>query len=766
MSLDLLIQFQGWLFAAVLVALVALEWLSPLRRRPDKIFPRWLTNIGLYLVSGYCLFLILPAGLLTVTLDQPSRGLVATGLSPWLTIPATAIIIDAWRYWQHRWYHEIPLLWRAHLVHHSDTRVDITTTERHHPLEAVMSLTAALALAMLLGLPTEGIATYYIVAMAIGLVSHANIDLPPAFDRALRKVIVTPAVHAIHHSDLPAETDSNYGAVLTVWDRLFNTYTRPSEDRDIRFGLEYFRGASSERFWRTLWQPFIYKPQQAYRKRASGEYTAARIPALLAACAAGFVIVTLALWPITASMLSMWAEREPWQYAFLVPPVFVYLVGWEYRDELLRESSAPGWSGLLLAIPACGVVLAGEILVVNIGKQIGLVLFYQAIILSALGSRVYLKYLPVWALLFLLVPYEDVVMPILRAGTLWSIEAASAVANLPFTANGYAVEVSGNHYVIVPACAGMTFFTLAIFLGYSFGLIAFRRFLPLLGFTLLCGAAAVVANLLRVNAIIAADLWRGTQVELASHSPYRWVAFTLMLALIILLVSKLQPNRPAARAKTPDRIVTAARWWAPAATASLSMFVALGASSLNNTVSRDLIGIPPISVPEQLGLLRAQSPAGPWRERAGRDTAYSSTLYANGASQQSVLIEMALSSGAKLDPAHIEPDENREWKRTRYDIRDACYHSRCISYLHNIWKLRGTEEIYNVYSSYAIDDTLTASKLALRLHRGLNRLSGAADRAVIVTIVSDDPIADPTQVAEHLIRVKDGLEPAELIVAR
>ncbi len=767
MSLDLLNQLHGWLFAALVAGLVALEWLSPLRRRPDRIYPRWLTNIGLYLASGYLMLLLLPAGTVAVALDQPAHGLAATDLSPWLTIPLTAVIIDAWRYWLHRWYHEIPLLWRAHLVHHSDTRLDVTTTKRHHPLEAVVSLAAILALVTFLGLPAEGVAVYYLVSMAVALVSHANIDLPPAVDRALRKVVVTPAVHAIHHSDHPAETDSNYGDVLTLWDRLFATYTPPGHGRDIRFGLEYFQGESNERFWRTLLQPFAYKAQPAYRGRATGRHTMVNIPGLLAACTAGFVIVTLALWPVAAGMVAVWAEREQWQYAFLVLPVFVYLVGWEYRDELLREAIAPGWIGLVLAVPAGIVVLLGEILAVNIGKQIGLVLFYQAVLLGTVGSRVYLRYLPLWALLFLMVPYEDVVMPTLRAATLWSIEAVSTAANLPFTAEGYAFAVGGNRYEIVPACAGVNFFTLAIFLGYSFGLIAFRRALPLMGFMLICGAAAVLANFFRVNTIIAADLWRGTQADLVGHGPYRWLAFALMCGLIILLVAKLRLNSPAgaANAQGKNTEVMATRWWTPAAIASLSMIVALGTTRLHNTPTIELNGMPPFAAPEQLGQFRVQSPSSPWQEKTGYGTAYSSTPYADDSGQLSVIVAMPLSAAIKLDPKQIEPDKDREWHHRRHEFRDGCYGSRCISYEHHVWKLTDTEEIYNVYTSYAFDDTLTASTLAVRLHRGLERLRGAADRAAIVALVSDDPITDPTKVAQHLIQVTTNLEAPAVAVA-
>jgi sterol desaturase/sphingolipid hydroxylase (fatty acid hydroxylase superfamily) len=214
-SFELLGQIQAWVLAIFAVAVIALEWLSPLQRRPDQLFPRWLTNIGLYLLSGYVAVLILPAGLLTVLIDQPGHGLAAAGLPLWITLPLTMLIIDAWRYWVHRWLHEVPLLWRAHLVHHSDTLVDVTTSQRHHPLEAVASLAAALGMLTLLGLPVEAVAIYYIFALAVALVSHGNIDLPPALDRVLRTVIITPAVHAIHHSDRQPETDSNYGAVFT-----------------------------------------------------------------------------------------------------------------------------------------------------------------------------------------------------------------------------------------------------------------------------------------------------------------------------------------------------------------------------------------------------------------------------------------------------------------------------------------------------------------------------------------------------------------------
>jgi hypothetical protein len=175
--------------------------------------------------------------------------------------------------------------------------------------------------------------------------------------------------------------------------------------------------------------------------------------------------------------------------------------------------------------------------------------------------------------------------------------------------------------------------------------------------------------------------------------------------------------------------------------------------------------MPPFATSEQLGEFRLQSSTGPWRERAGSGTAYSSTPYAKGSDQLNVIVEMPLSPAVKLDPQRIEPDEDRAWRHRRHDVRQGCFGSECISYEHNVWKRAETGEIYNVYASYTFDGTLTASKLAIRLHRGLNQLLGAPDQAAIVAIVSDDPITDPAKVAQHLMQITAGLKAPALVAA-
>jgi sterol desaturase/sphingolipid hydroxylase (fatty acid hydroxylase superfamily) len=175
--------------------------------------------------------LVLPIGIYAFAQHQ------APGLLSRLNLPFAAellltfLLLDLWRYWEHRLFHRVPLLWRLHLVHHSDTQVDVTTSERHHPLEFVAGTAVMMALIGAFGLPAPAVGLYLLVATVVTLYSHANLRLRPSLDRPLGRLLVTPAVHAVHHSDLRAQTDSNYGSVLMIWDRWFGTYVDPQNAR-------------------------------------------------------------------------------------------------------------------------------------------------------------------------------------------------------------------------------------------------------------------------------------------------------------------------------------------------------------------------------------------------------------------------------------------------------------------------------------------------------------------------------------------------------
>lgn len=178
-------------------------------------------------------------------------------LPPLAGLAAAFLLFDFGLYWLHRMNHQIHLLWRLHRTHHSDVNLDFSTTFRHHPGEFVVSLVIIFFAMAALGLTAEQVIPYFVVLRFVELFAHSNIGLSPRLDSTLATVIVTPGVHQIHHSGHQPETDSNYGQVLTLWDRLFGTFISPNHlPVPEQFGLTQFRSAEEQRLLPLLIQPF------------------------------------------------------------------------------------------------------------------------------------------------------------------------------------------------------------------------------------------------------------------------------------------------------------------------------------------------------------------------------------------------------------------------------------------------------------------------------------------------------------------------------
>jgi sterol desaturase/sphingolipid hydroxylase (fatty acid hydroxylase superfamily) len=155
-----------------------------------------------------------------------------------VTLGVLAFSLQSWAV--HLAMHKLPLLWRLHRVHHTDTHMDVSTTVRFHPLEFLLQLPVSAFVIMTLGAPPVAVILYELMDAAINVFSHANIRLPERLDRVLSRLIVTPHLHRVHHSTHQPETDSNFGATLPVWDMLFGTYRRKTPDAlaEQRIGLD------------------------------------------------------------------------------------------------------------------------------------------------------------------------------------------------------------------------------------------------------------------------------------------------------------------------------------------------------------------------------------------------------------------------------------------------------------------------------------------------------------------------------------------------
>ncbi|MDJ0824418.1 MAG: sterol desaturase family protein [Rhodobacter sp.] len=219
------------LFLGLFALFAALEAWWPKRARVQPRQSRWLTNWSLVVIDTALLRLFAVAAPLLAIGAAIDAGRLGWGLfnqialPQWLEIVLAVAILDLAIWAQHVAMHKVPLLWRLHRVHHADRDMDVTTAIRFHPLEIAVSIAIKIALVYALGPAALAVLIFEIVLNGTAMFSHANLALPARVERALRWVLVTPDMHRIHHSVDRVEHDTNYGFALSVWDRLFSTYT-------------------------------------------------------------------------------------------------------------------------------------------------------------------------------------------------------------------------------------------------------------------------------------------------------------------------------------------------------------------------------------------------------------------------------------------------------------------------------------------------------------------------------------------------------------
>ena len=246
---------------AIFVAVGVAETFGPARPSSALTAGRWLGNLSLYALTS--LVPLLPAiGGVTaaVLLLVPHSDLLhRLGLPPWVHLVLGVLLLDLVSYLSHRVSHSLGFLWRLHAVHHSDPDVDVTTTLRHHPVEQFVVGLMSGSVIVLLGFSPLEVAVFSWLAIAVQIVAHGNLGIPPRLETVLRRIIVTPAFHRLHHSRLQHETDANYGTVFPFWDMLLGTarYRSPQERETLEFGLDAFPSGRSQKVHWMLIQPVL-----------------------------------------------------------------------------------------------------------------------------------------------------------------------------------------------------------------------------------------------------------------------------------------------------------------------------------------------------------------------------------------------------------------------------------------------------------------------------------------------------------------------------
>lgn len=252
MTLDL------WVGLAVLVGLFVAEGVLPYYQGRDRRCLHGARNLGLAILSGLVGAALAPLLLWAFSLGS-ERG---WGLCPHLGLGgfggalASLLLFDLWMYAWHRANHQIAVLWRFHRVHHTDPAMDCTTALRFHPGEILLSGLANLPVIIALGMSLQTFVLYKAVMVAVIGFHHSNLAVPVRIDRGLRRLIVPPSMHRVHHSEIQSETDSNFGTLFSFWDRLFGSLRLREDTQAIRFGIGRFAGDAWQRPLRLLAIPF------------------------------------------------------------------------------------------------------------------------------------------------------------------------------------------------------------------------------------------------------------------------------------------------------------------------------------------------------------------------------------------------------------------------------------------------------------------------------------------------------------------------------
>ena len=254
------IAIRSIAFATVFAAMALAEGALPRRDRSFSRRARWPANLALAAINGIAVRILVPLTAIGAALAAQQRGY---GLLNWVVPPgpialvAAVIVLDLVIYLQHRAFHAIPLLWRIHRVHHADLDFDVTTGLRFHPVEILLSMLIKIGTVLAIGASAGVVLVFEVLLNATSMFNHGNLKLSEATDRWLRRILVTPDMHRVHHSIVRTETNSNFGFNLPWWDHLMRTYcAQPAAGHvAMTVGIDQFRLGEELNLMPMLTQP-------------------------------------------------------------------------------------------------------------------------------------------------------------------------------------------------------------------------------------------------------------------------------------------------------------------------------------------------------------------------------------------------------------------------------------------------------------------------------------------------------------------------------
>ncbi len=253
------IRLGLFLLVFLILAMSEVRW--PRRQLTAGRSQRWAANIGLSFFNSFAIKTLIPFSGVVSSLWAQEQGFGLfnqLGWSGWFEFLLFILLFDLTIYWQHRVFHMLPVLWRFHRVHHTDEDYDLTTGTRFHPISILISTILKIGLVIVSGASPLAILSAEIILNLTSMFNHSNICLPKQVDRVLQKIVVTPDMHRIHHSQEKIEHNCNFGFNFSFWDRFFGSYLQDSgqAQENMAIGIVDYQGSATRSLFSLFLQPF------------------------------------------------------------------------------------------------------------------------------------------------------------------------------------------------------------------------------------------------------------------------------------------------------------------------------------------------------------------------------------------------------------------------------------------------------------------------------------------------------------------------------
>lgn len=252
-------MIRSYLFFGGIIFFLLLELLIPYRPSSISKVKRWINNLGITVFNSIIINLVFSTVIVgTATYTQTHKlGVLNMVQAPvWLKILFTVVFMDFILYVWHFLNHEMPFLWRFHRMHHSDLNMDVSTATRFHIGELAISAVIKISLIFFLGASPVGVLIFESAVVLCAQFHHSSIKVPKWFETVYWILFVPPSMHRIHHSVVIKERDTNYGTILSLWDRFLGTLLSDVDQGKIRIGVGAYRRPEKLNFHHLLAMPF------------------------------------------------------------------------------------------------------------------------------------------------------------------------------------------------------------------------------------------------------------------------------------------------------------------------------------------------------------------------------------------------------------------------------------------------------------------------------------------------------------------------------